>query len=168
DTDATNDKLAYAYPVLQGVPGAGYYGGGTGSIASATTIAPFNDASARNGGTNYLGAYDGFGDWGGTSTNINDTNYMLARSPMANSSRGGGRGRDRRRMANRDQLAQRPTPRTQRGGNLGPGWNRHYHWHRLPGLRRKRGRRREDRDGQRLQSRHHDYAYLKPFRRTAG
>jgi len=56
-----------------------------GSLANAQTTSTFTSSGiSGNGGPANLSS-DGIGDWGGTSSNLNDTNYLFSRSPNASS-----------------------------------------------------------------------------------
>jgi hypothetical protein len=60
-----------------------------GALASGVRATAFDETGSRNGAANNITA-DGIGDWGGTGTDVSDTNYMLPRNATAGGSPGGG------------------------------------------------------------------------------
>jgi len=79
DTDHTNDGLTASYlTVVSTQINGGAASPGSG-VSGAYFQSPFDDIASRTGGPNNI-TNDGIGDWGGTSTNIVDTNYMFVRS----------------------------------------------------------------------------------------
>jgi len=62
----------------------------TAAMANGVVSAPFDATGlARNGAPNNISS-DGIGDWGGTSSNLNDTNYMWSRTGTSGGEIGGG------------------------------------------------------------------------------
>jgi len=61
-----------------------------GGLAAGAVVTPFDATGlARNGAANSISA-DGIVDWGGTSSNLNDTNYMWSRTGTSGGETGGG------------------------------------------------------------------------------
>jgi len=90
-TNATNadEGLTNIYTTLASaqISGGAITAGG---LANGAVVTPFDATGlARNGAANNVSA-DGIGDWGGTSANLNDTNYMWSRTGTSGGEVGGG------------------------------------------------------------------------------
>jgi autotransporter-associated beta strand protein len=89
DANSANDGLTTSYVAIQsGVTSGGAFP--TGGITGGSVVGPFNDPlSSRNGAGADLNA-DGVSDWGSTSTSINHTGYLFARTTTTGGEVGGG------------------------------------------------------------------------------
>ena len=91
-TDGSNTNEAHSFDYITilsaGAGGQNVLGAGSGLVAGAPGSG-FADSGSRSGSGSDLNG-DGVNDWGSTSTNASNTNYMIVRSAIVGGRVGGG------------------------------------------------------------------------------